>query len=76
MCPRGLQFYLIQDNKMSFVETGKNVEFSIWCARKEFLTQGKTLDCLSVVQEISFLHTRQFSECSICDNSVYLVYLN
>ena len=31
----GLQFYLMQVEKMSFVETGKKVEFS-FCARKIF----------------------------------------
>ena len=31
--PGVYHFYLIQANKISFVETGKNVEYSIWCAR-------------------------------------------
>ena len=32
--PTGQKVYLIQAKKVSFVETGKNAEFSIWGVRK------------------------------------------
>ena len=36
----GQKVYLLQAKKISFVETGKNAEYSIWGARIEGLTHA------------------------------------
>ena len=53
--PRVYNFYLIQANKISFVETGKNVEYSIWCARN---VTSYTTNILNKVSDI-FLSVTQ-----------------
>ena len=38
ICPMGLQFYLMQVNKIGFVETGKKCRIIyFWCAGKPWL---------------------------------------
>ena len=51
----GQKVYLIQAKKISFVETGKNTEYSIWGARTMVLTFGARWLCCSDMPKAGFV---------------------